>query len=77
MSEQKNIEPSQPTASAAGNLAPSRLEELLAENLALTREIHALTMKTKRYLYFAQVATVVKLVLIIGPLIAAALFLPP
>lgn len=59
------------------NLAPSRLEELMAENLALTREIHVLTSRTRRYIYFAQVATVIKLVLIIGPLIAAALFLPP
>jgi len=78
MPEQKNIEPEPaPVAPEANNLAPNRLEELLVENLALTREIHALTSKTRRYIYFAQVATVIKLVLIIGPLIAAALFLPP
>lgn len=78
MPEQKNVEvePVMP-APPAVNPPASRLEELLEENLALTKEIYALTAKTKRYIYFAQVATVIKLVLIIGPLIAAALFLPP
>lgn len=80
MPEQKNAEP-EPIAStpapAAVNPSSSRLEELLAENLALTKEIYALTEKTRRYIYFAQVATVVKIILIVGPLIVAALFLPP
>jgi len=76
MDEQKNANSTEP-APLTGSLQPSRLEQLLAENLALTREIYELTSKTRRYIYFAQVATVVKMVLIILPLVAAALLLPP
>jgi|GEM_PF-1647612 len=77
MPEQKNTEPIPLASASLSSPSASRLEELMAENLALTKEIYTLTVKTKRYIYFAQIATVLKLVLIIGPLIVAALFLPP
>ncbi|MBI4122688.1 MAG: hypothetical protein HY462_01690 [Parcubacteria group bacterium] len=51
--------------------------ELLAENLALTREIYEHTKKTQRYILFGQIFTVVKIVLIVGPLIFAIIYLPP
>ena len=53
------------------------LESLLQENLRLTREIRELAEKTRRYLLFSQIFSVVKIILIIGPLILALIYLPP
>lgn len=52
------------------------LEELLAENLMLTREIYERTKKTQRYILFGQIFTIVKMILIVGPIILAILYLP-
>src|SRR3989344_522717 len=52
------------------------VQELLAENLVLTREIYEHTKKTQRYILFGQIFTVVKIVLIVGPLILAIVYLP-
>lgn len=52
------------------------LENLLEENLRLTREIRELTEKTRRYILFSQIFNVVKLILIIGPIILALIYLP-
>ena len=53
------------------------LEQLLRKNLELTQEIYEHTRKTRSYIMFGQVITVIKIVLIIGPLILALVYLPP
>lgn len=53
------------------------LETLLLENLELSRAIYRQNQKTGRYILFGQVLGLIKLVLIIGPLIAAALYFTP
>lgn len=53
------------------------LEALVRENLELTRQIYALTEKTRRYIFYGQVLGVVKIVLIVGPLIVGAFYLAP
>jgi hypothetical protein len=52
------------------------LEQLVRENLILTREIYSLTKKTKRYIVFGQAMTVVKILLILGPIVLAFVYLP-
>ncbi|MBI2637030.1 MAG: hypothetical protein HYW81_02455 [Parcubacteria group bacterium] len=53
------------------------LEQLVRENLELSREIVEHTRKTRKYILFAQVLGVVKVVLIVGPIIIALIYLPP
>jgi hypothetical protein len=53
------------------------VEKLLKENLELTKEIHEYTKKTRRYIMFAQILGVVKVIIIVGPIILAILYLPP
>lgn len=53
------------------------LEQLVRENLELTREIIEHTRKTRKYILFGQVLNVVKVVLIAGPIILAIIYLPP
>lgn len=62
-------EPSKPSGQS--------VEQLLEENLILTREIYRLTEKTRRYMLMGQILGAIKLVLILAPLIAAIVFLPP
>lgn len=52
------------------------LEDLVRENLELTKEIFELTKKTRKYILFGQIMNVVKIVLIIGPIIIAIIYLP-
>jgi hypothetical protein len=52
-------------------------EKLLKENLELTRKIFEHTRKTRRYILFAQILNVIKVILIVGPIILAILYLPP
>lgn len=54
-----------------------RLEELLEKNLALTEEIHKMTKSMKHYINFQKVMSVIYFVLIILPIIAGAILLPP
>lgn len=53
------------------------LEALLLENLELSRTIYKQNQKIGRYILFGQITGVIKLVLIIGPLIVAALYFTP
>lgn len=62
---------------AAKNPTGKSLEQLMEENLLLTQEIYKLAAKTKRYMLMGQIMGAIKLVLILGPLIVAILFLPP
>ena len=65
-----------PTPAAPAETRGS-LESLLEENLALTKEIYRLTEKTRRYLFYGQIFNLAKIVLIVGPLVAATLYLLP
>ena len=56
---------------------PASLEQMVRENLELSREILLHTRKTRKYMLFGQVLNVVKVVLIIGPIIVALIYLPP
>jgi len=54
----------------------SNVEKLIKENLEITREIHDYTRKTSRYILFSQILSIVKIIIIIGPIILAILYLP-
>ncbi len=53
-----------------------KLEDLLRENLLLTREVYRSAKKTQRYILFAQIFTIVKIIIIVGPIILAVIYLP-
>lgn len=57
-------------------MTDEELQKILEENLALTKEIRALTAKTESYIKWLRVSDVLKLLLIILPLIAAWIYLP-
>ena len=53
------------------------LHKLLEENLKLTREVHASVAKIRRYLRWQRLVSYIYLLVIMGPLIIAAIYLPP
>lgn len=53
------------------------IKELLQENLKLTREVHVMMKRTRRYMAMRTALSVVYFVLIVGPLVLAVLYLPP
>lgn len=53
------------------------LEQMMEENLLLTREVYSQTQKIRRHMLMGQILNVVKLVLIIGPIIVGIFFLQP
>lgn len=53
------------------------LEELLRENLALSEKIYTQNKKIKRYIVAHAVGSWLRLLLIVVPLILAAIYLPP
>lgn len=59
------------------NLNDKKIEELLEKNLAMTEEIYKMTRSIKRYVTFQKIMSVIYLLLIILPIIAGAIFLPP
>lgn len=54
----------------------NKIEQVLEENLRLTKEIHEMTKSVKRYVTFQKVLSFVYLLLIIVPLILGAIYLP-
>ncbi len=52
------------------------IKKLLEENLAATKEMQALVVKTARYVKWLRVMDLLKLLLIIIPLIAAWIYVP-
>lgn len=52
------------------------IKKLLEENLALTKEVRALSARTATYIKWLRVSDVIKILLIILPLIAAWVYLP-
>ncbi|MFA6534058.1 MAG: hypothetical protein WCT37_02685 [Patescibacteria group bacterium] len=53
------------------------LKKLLAENLRKTEEIYQITQKLKNYLFWGQIISVLRLLLIVVPVILAIIYLPP
>ncbi len=50
---------------------------LLKKNIEYSQEILRLSLKTRRYILFAQIITLMKIVLIILPIVLAIIYLPP
>lgn len=59
------------------NVTNENLAQLLGQNLMVSEEILQLTKKIRRFVIYSQIASVVKIILIVGPLIVAAIYLPP
>jgi len=55
----------------------SETRELLEENLKYTKEILRISRKTKKYLFWMQIAGWAKILLIAVPLIVGIIYLPP
>ncbi|MFA5029687.1 MAG: hypothetical protein WC518_02955 [Patescibacteria group bacterium] len=55
----------------------SSLEKLLKDNLKYSQAIYADTQKIRRYLFWRTVISVVWIMVVILPIIAAAIWLPP
>ncbi|MEI7497832.1 MAG: hypothetical protein WCK11_00930 [Candidatus Falkowbacteria bacterium] len=55
----------------------AQIKVLLEQNLELTKEIHEMTHKIKRYITFQKVLSFIYLLLIFVPLIVGAIYLPP
>ncbi|MFA7287064.1 MAG: hypothetical protein WC052_05375 [Patescibacteria group bacterium] len=53
------------------------IKALLEENLRLTREVHVMMKRTRRYMATRTVLTLISFALIVGPLLFAAFYLPP
>ena len=59
------------------NFMDEEIKKLLEQNLALTKEIYAMTRKIKSYVTFQKVMSVVYLLLIVVPIILSIIYLPP
>lgn len=62
--------------------APSKInsvtiEQMMEENLTLTKEVHEMMRQTKRYMAVRAIMGIVYLILILAPIIFAFLYLPP
>lgn len=53
------------------------IKKILAENLALTKEIYVMTKKIKGYVTFQKVMSLVYIALIVVPIILSIIYLPP
>jgi hypothetical protein len=58
-------------------IGEDQLKNILAENLRLTKEIHAMARTIKNYVILQRILSVVYILLIIVPLIIGAIYLPP
>lgn len=54
-----------------------KLEALLAENLELNKQILKSVNSTQRYIKFARIISVFKILLILVPLVLALIYVPP
>ena len=57
--------------------AGRNVEQMLEENLLLTREIFKQTEKIRRYMFWGQVFGALKIILIIGPIVVGIFLLQP
>ena len=53
------------------------VKKLIEENLKLTREVHAMVVKVRRYMMWQRFVSFIYLILVVGPLILAIIYLPP
>lgn len=53
------------------------IKKLLEQNLALNQEIYRQTKYIKNYVFWAQIAGVIKILLIVVPVIIGIIYLPP
>lgn len=53
------------------------IKKLLEQNLALNREIYRHTKYIRTYVFWAQVAGVIKILLIVVPVVLGIIYLPP
>lgn len=53
------------------------IKKILEENLALTKEVHAMTKKIKGYINFQKFISVIYLVIILTPIVLGIIYLPP
>ncbi len=53
------------------------MEEMLEENLKLTKEMHEMVVGIKKYVFWARVGGFLKILLIVVPIILSIIFLPP
>lgn len=54
-----------------------KIKKLLQENIKYSKEILKLSVKIRRYIFFAQIMTVIKIIIIVVPIILAFIYLPP
>lgn len=54
-----------------------KIEQIVKQNLSLTREILESVEKTRKYIFWLRIFSIVKLVVIILPIVLAIIFLPP
>lgn len=54
-----------------------KMQDLLEENLRLSKEIHEICLKTKKYLFAAQIYGIIKTFIIVIPIIIAIVLLLP
>ncbi|MBI2459789.1 MAG: hypothetical protein HYV53_04585 [Parcubacteria group bacterium] len=59
------------------NSMDEEIKKILEENLALTKEIYAMTKKIKGYITFQKVMSLVYVTLIVVPIILSIIYLPP
>lgn len=57
--------------------AKNRVEELLEENLRLNKEIYEVCIKLKKYMFAAQIYSIIKFFLIMIPIVVAIVFFLP
>lgn len=58
------------------NEQKNKIDEVLEENLRLTKEIHEMTKSIKNYVIFQKILSVFYLLIFVVPLILAAVYLP-
>jgi hypothetical protein len=59
------------------NTNKKTVEEMMAENLRLTEDIHRMTKTVKNYVVFQRILSFIYLLLIVVPLILSIIYLPP
>lgn len=58
------------------NETKDKIEQILEENLKITKEIHEMTKSIKNYVTFQKILSVFYIILFVAPLILAAVYLP-
>ncbi len=62
---------------SSGNESPSELKAMVAENMKLTKDLAFSIRKIRRYIFWLQLTSWLKFVLIAVPLVLAAIYLQP